>query len=513
MSLFRRFSKLHWKLAFSYVGVTLLTVLTLEAVASLAVILLFAGPVGDTLAGKSTLAGARRIAEQVAEPLQTGSAAELGAALEELRGTAVVFQIVEGTSAEAARGRWLTLPVIVIGLEGHVVTSNEPGFYRPGESFSEPGLPEAERLVAAVLEGAAAEARVLSEPPVSIAAVPITGSGGERLGVLYHRQPTLLSPATLAELAQTLLATAIVTMPCLVPLGLLFGFLTARSLTRRLRRLADASSALEEGDLSRRVSDASADEIGQLARQFDRMAARIEADTSHLQELAESNARLARQAQRLAALEERNRLARDLHDGVKQHLFGVNLAAAAALNELDSDAEAARARLAEAVHHSESAQAEMQALLEELRPAGLDDRGLTAALADYLANFENRESLTVDWQPPETPDLDIPLRHQQAVFRVAQQALTNVARHAAADSVAVSLSMARDAVVPTVSDDGQGFDPSATESGSTMGIRSMRERVEALGGTLEIDSAPEAGTRLTATVPRPTEPHEEVPGV
>jgi signal transduction histidine kinase len=317
------------------------------------------------------------------------------------------------------------------------------------------------------------------------------------------RSASGLSPG---RFGTSLLTTTLVLLPCMIPLGLFFGFVTTIGFTRRLRHLSEANSALADGDLSRRVYDTSGDEIGQLARQFDAMADQLEDDMTQLRELAERNARLAGQAQRGAALEERHRLARDLHDGVKQHLFGVNLATSAALNLLDSDPESARARLLEAKDHSRQAQAEMRALLNELRPAGLDERGLVAALTDHLAAFEQREGIGVGWQPVEDPAL--PLIHEQALFRVAQEALTNVARHAEATQVAVELHVTPDTVTLRVVDDGKGFDPAAIQIKTTMGLQGMQERLAGLGGTLTVDAAPGVGTRIAACLPRPAHVEE-----
>ena len=297
----------------------------------------------------------------------------------------------------------------------------------------------------------------------------------------------------------SLLTTTLVLLPCMIPLGLVFGFVSTKGLTRRLSNLSEASSALADGDLSRRVHDSSGDEIGQLARQFDAMADQLEDDTNQLRELAERNARLAEQAQRGAAVEERHRLARELHDGVKQHLFGVNLATSAALNLLDSDPEAARARLLEAKDLSREAQAEMEALLNELRPVGLDERGLVAALTDYLTTFEQREGIGVDWQPVEDPNL--PLIYEQALFRVAQEALTNITRHAEATQVTVELHVKPDTVTLLIADDGKGFDLTVIQTRTTMGLQGMQERLTGLGGTLTIDTAPGMGVRLLAQLP------------
>jgi signal transduction histidine kinase len=305
----------------------------------------------------------------------------------------------------------------------------------------------------------------------------------------------------------SLLATTLVLLPCMIPLGLFFGLVSTTGLTKRLGYLSETSSALADGDFSRRVHDTSGDEIGQLARQFNAMADQLEEDTTQLRELAERNARLAEQAQLGAALEERHRLARDLHDGVKQHLFGVNLATSAALNLLDSDPESARARLLEAKEHSRQAQAEMQALLNELRPAGLDERGLVAALADHLAAFEQREGIRVRWQPVADPAL--PLIYEQALFRVAQEALTNVARHAEATQVTVELHITPDTVTLRVADDGEGFDAAAIDTNTTMGLQGMEERIAGLGGTFTVDAAPGEGTRIAACLSRPVDVEED----
>jgi NarL family two-component system sensor histidine kinase LiaS len=287
----------------------------------------------------------------------------------------------------------------------------------------------------------------------------------------------------------------------MIPLGLVFGFVTALGFTRRLNRLAQASNALASGNLAQRVQDTSGDELGQLARQFNRMAAQLETDTIHLHELAERNARLAQQAQKLAALEERHRLARDLHDGIKQNLFGVNLAIATALNLLKSNTEAAGAKLLEAKEHSLQAQAEMQTLLNELRPAGLDERGLVGALEDYLAAFERRQNIKVTGQLVK--DLSLPLTHAQALYRVAQEALTNVAHHAHATQVLVELEATAETVTLRITDNGQGFDPAAIKPGVTLGLQGMRERLSELNGNLTIVTDLGKGTQVTAGLPRP----------
>jgi len=299
---------------------------------------------------------------------------------------------------------------------------------------------------------------------------------------------------------RSLLTTTLVLLPCMVPLGLFFGLVSTLGFTKRLGNLSEASSALADGDFSHRVHDSSGDEIGQLARQFDAMADQLKDDTNQLRELAERNAQLAEKAQRGAAVEERHRLARDLHDGVKQHLFGMNLATSAALNLLESDPESAHVKLLEAKELSRQAQTEMQALLNELRPAGLDERGLIVAITDHSATFEQREGIKVVWQPEEDPAL--PPIDEHALFRVVQEALTNVARHAEATQVKVELHVTPNTVKLFITDDGKGFDMAAIQTKTTMGLQGMQERLVGLGGTLSVETAPGAGTQLIALLPR-----------
>jgi NarL family two-component system sensor histidine kinase LiaS len=507
MSFLNRFSGLRWKLAFSYVGVTLVTVWALEAVVIL-VLGLFGPWVGDLWARRTALGNASQLAKLAANPLEAGSEERLAEVLDQPVGLVVQIVASESTDPGQETLARVSQARVVIDPDGRVVASNRPERYPPGSDFSEPGLPQAQVLVAEALAGGVTAGRMVEQPRVYAAAVPISDADGRQLGVLYYREPGVnvatWSPSYLVE---PLAMTTAVLLPCMIPLGLVFGLVTAAGFTRRLHRLTQASSALADGDLARRVHDASGDEIGQLSRQFNEMAGQIEEDTNQLRELAERNARLARQAQRLAALEERHRLARELHDGVKQHLFGVNLAAAAALNLLEADPEVARTRLLEAKEHSRQAQAEMEALLNELRPAGLDERGLVAALTDYLATFEQQQSVRVDWHMAGVDDVSLPLTHEQALYRVAQEALANVARHARAIHVTVELSRTPEAVILYIVDDGRGFDPAAVEPGTTMGLQGMRERLIRLGGTLTIDATPGAGTRLTARLPRPTHTH------
>jgi PAS domain S-box-containing protein len=198
-----------------------------------------------------------------------------------------------------------------------------------------------------------------------------------------------------------------------------------------------------------------------------------------------------------AALEERQRLARELHDSVSQALYGMALGAQTALAALreDHDLEAA-ADATEYVHRlAEASIAEMRALIFELRPESLAQEGLVAALERHAAAVRARHALEVDVQLDREPD--VPISVKEALYRIAQEALHNTVKHARARRVQLVLH-ADDAVLLDVADDGIGFDPSLAYAGH-MGLVSMRERAATIGAILTIDSAPGAGTRLRVT--------------
>jgi len=489
---------LRWKLVVSYVVVTLATVLVLEGLVILGANWLGAHGFGAWWTSRSARQMANELADELADPMVVGSEARVAEVL--ASATRLELRFVTATDANLPSDpEWWRETRVVVGPEGRVVASDPSESYPIGALFAEPLLPEGERLVSEALRSGSTTSHLAREQGLYAAAVPIFGDDGGNLGAVYYRRPmTDLGGNPLAGLGSSLLTTTLWLLPMMIPLGLIFGFVTATGFTRRLRRLTDASGALAGGDLSKRVDDRSRDEIGRLARQFNAMAAQIETDTERLRDLADTNARLAEQAQRAAAIEERHRLARELHDGVKQHLFGVNLATSAALNLLDREPEAARTKLEEAGELSRRAQAEMQSLLNELRPAGLDDRGLVAALEDFVVAFGRGEGIEVEWRADD--DLALPPTYEQALYRVAQEALTNVARHAAASRVSVRLHLDADAVTLEVVDDGRGFDPGVIYSGASMGLQGMRERLAGIGGVLEVEASLGEGTRITARV-------------
>jgi len=216
--------------------------------------------------------------------------------------------------------------------------------------------------------------------------------------------------------------------------------------------------------------------------------------------VAIENARLHERARQAAVLEERERLARELHDSVTQSLYAASLHAEAAGRALaDGETEPAATNLVDIRETVQEALAEMRLLLFELRPPPLEEHGLVGALQTRLRAVEARSGLAAELEGDET--LRLRPETERELYRVAQEALNNVLKHAHASRVTVRLDAVDGRASLEVADDGVGFEPALRGVGG-YGLSGMRERVERLGGTLAVESAPGAGTRVRAEVPR-----------
>ena len=214
--------------------------------------------------------------------------------------------------------------------------------------------------------------------------------------------------------------------------------------------------------------------------------------------IAIENARLYSQAQGLAALEERQKLARELHDSVSQALYGISLGAHAARTALERDPDHVAEPLDYVLSLAEAGLAEMRALIFELRPESLETEGLVSALTKQAAALQARHELVVSTELCDEPDLSLHVK--QELYRIAQEAMHNTVKHARASQVVLRLEQTADGVTLEVHDDGSGFDTTSSFPGH-LGLHSMRERVANLGGTFEIESTPGDGTHVCVRVP------------
>ncbi len=367
-----------------------------------------------------------------------------------------------------------------------------------GRSFDAGDFPGLVPLLPAALSGELDSDRLYATVPggTLTVAAPVRDEGGRVRGVFVM---SLLLPRlnldTLRPLAVVILYSVIPFTLAAGLVGTIFGFLTARGLSRRLDALSRAADAWSEADFSMTVSDRSADELGQLARRLNLMAEQLQ--------------NLLHARQELATLEERSRLARDLHDSVKQQVFATTMQIGAARASLPAEPEKALEYLAHAEELARGSQRELAALIQELRPAALEGNGLAAAVRAYAENWSRQTGIQVRLRVQGEQPLS--LAREQAMFRVAQEALSNVSRHSKAHTVDVHLAWQDNTVTLSVADDGRGFD-SQDPGKDSFGLQSMQERVEAFGGDLVLGSGPRGGAQVTASIPALDPAPEEAEG-
>jgi signal transduction histidine kinase len=247
--------------------------------------------------------------------------------------------------------------------------------------------------------------------------------------------------------------------------------------------------------------------VGVLSVESDQLDAFDESDLAVLQSLADQaaiaieNARLYEQAQQAGVLEERQRLARELHDSVTQALYGMTLYSKAAAGQLSlGHTDKAAEHLRELQNTSQEALAEMRLLIYELRPPALEEDGLVAALQARLRAVEGRAGLKTEFRSEVEERL--PPEMEEGLYRIAQEALNNALRHARARNVRVHIGHAAHErmVSLEVVDDGVGFDPATARETGGLGLSAMEDRAMELGGRLTVKSRPGEGTRVHVEV-------------
>lgn len=283
--------------------------------------------------------------------------------------------------------------------------------------------------------------------------------------------------------------------PALIGLGLSIAvnLIALRAALTPLRRLQSTIEAVRRGDLHARVRPALLTDP-EVERVGDTLNAMLDELASVHAELRAVSAGIIN-----AQEEERRRISRELHDDTAQSLTSL-LLYAKALEQGDAPP-AVREALAELREEVARSLEGVRRLARELRPSALDDLGLVAALEGYTQEFARRTGLVVQFEPAFGGDR-LPPQAELVLYRIAQEALTNAAKHARAQRVDLALVREPGAVSLTIRDDGQGFDAARVSSaGRGLGLISMRERAELAGGGLVIASAPRRGTTVVARIP------------
>ena len=281
------------------------------------------------------------------------------------------------------------------------------------------------------------------------------------------------------------LLAGMILLVALAPFGALFGYFISNRLTNRLNNLTTAAQAWGRGDFSVMPPvDRGNDEISTLGLQMREMAVRIHGQMQDKQTLAQ--------------MKERNRIAQELHDTVKQQSFATLMQVRAARNLLPSDQGSADQSLQEAEKLIKASQQELAVMIAELRPPAFADKGFLAALRDYVKNWSTSTSIKAEIKINDERPLPAEVEH--TLYRITQEALSNVSRHSRATTLTVSLTYDEKETTLEIRDNGVGFDLSKYQV-SGFGLTSMQERLKELDGRLTIRTGRGSGTTLTAILP------------
>lgn len=291
-------------------------------------------------------------------------------------------------------------------------------------------------------------------------------------------------------------------------IGALFGYICGNLLKKRLEALVQSILIFERGNFGHRVEIVDEDEIGIMANHLNQMAERVEKQVASLQKLSTERAEWREQLKKTAVSEERQRLARELHDAVSQQLFAISMMTSAVQENLDGTNERVRKQIAAVEKMAGDAQSEMRALLLHLRPATLEGKGLKEGIEELLAELEAKQPVTIRWEVADLPDL--PKGIEDHLFRIVQESMSNVFRHSRATSVTVRLGVVNRQIYLRIFDNGIGFDM-AKPKASSYGLQSIQERVSEIGGVAEIISFPDKGTQIEVKVPIVEERKEQKP--
>jgi signal transduction histidine kinase len=476
-------------------------------------------------AGKSWTGGTKLDAQQasgLAAALVTGGGTVAGQARPDGDGGVVIPQLTTPTCDLAAAS-----VAVVVSRVGTVLASSYPACFPLGSNgaAAQAGAPRkvlasfvrwpvtdggqaplpsgdvvwaTEPVRARPANGGAAGAPATSAPGGKAAAGKAQDPGTQPVvAMLYVEVPAKAPGIGGVTVSASLVRTGAVLLAAAFPVGLAFGLLSTRRLTRRLGRLAALSLRVAEGDFGLRVPVRGHDEVSRLEENFNRMAGQLQASLDATRQLGEANARH----------EERTRIARELHDSISQELFSLSVLAGGLRRALPAGS-AVLPQVEIMERTAGDSMREMRSLLLALRPAALAADDLPGALAGVCRSYGERLGIPVNAEldlaglEPGT----VPPAVEHAILRVTQEAVANAARHADAARITVRLQADGEHAVLEVADDGRGFDVTAQPrdgalDGDGFGLHTMRDRVIELGGFLAIDSAPGRGTMIRASFP------------
>lgn len=475
----RWYQQLRWRLSLLYVGVTVGLILIGFAVGEITTYFRYQSINQPATVARAT---ARRVAE-LAPYLQSAPVNRVALTL---------WLAQENERIKNGTGEWPGLsfysePMIyaaVADTRGSILAEYPSGQkLSTGLAAEGPLLADA-GLIQLALAGETSPNQLSAVEPdgTLVAAAPILDKG-QVVGVrLLHSYAPFIWRVHLVRIASDLAAPLLMFITLAFVVGQGFGLVTTRRLVKRLEVISTTSDAWARGDFSAAVVDEGKDEVGQLARRLNSMAEELHSVLALRQELA--------------GMEERNRLARDLHDTVKQQIFALSMQIGAAQARLNGGSPEVHKRLEEAASLARQVQNELVTIIKELQPVGQTGKGLEPTLREHAVNWARQSGVAAEVHFEQGLQLIPEAEH--AFLRITQEALSNISRHSGASEATVRLANTTDSgTALSIEDNGEGFDAAKVNGG--MGLRNMRERAEALpGGWFEFESRKGKGTRVIA---------------
>ncbi|MCP8615519.1 sensor histidine kinase [Salirhabdus salicampi] len=288
----------------------------------------------------------------------------------------------------------------------------------------------------------------------------------------------------------------------MTPVSVYVGFKYGTPFKERLEAISVLISALAKGRYSSRILDSeTGDEIGQITVELNELANKMQEQVKSLQRMADEKSEYAQHAHIAATVEERQRIARDLHDAVSQQLFALTMMSEATVRIMDKDVGKAKGQIEEITNMALQAQTEMRALLLHLRPVHLSGESLKTGLYNLIEELQQK--CQIDFHVDVENIGKLSDAKEEHLFRMIQESLSNILRHANATKVAINLKKKEHDIYLHITDNGDGFNVNEKLVNKTSyGLKTIKERCEELGGTFTVRSQKGEGTYISILIPQ-----------
>lgn len=278
------------------------------------------------------------------------------------------------------------------------------------------------------------------------------------------------------------------------------GFKSSGDMREKLDHLSVFITQFANGNYGFRIYFNEEDEFGRIRDDMNELGEKLQNQVKSLQRMADEKSELAKTAHKSAVIEERQRLARDLHDAVSQQLFALTMLSEAAVKQIDINPELAKEQMMDVAQAALHSQAEMRALLLHLRPVHLSGDSLEQGVRQLIN--ELKEKSQIEFKVSISSNLTLAPMIEEHIFRIIQEALSNILRHAFATRVTLDIYQKSEEVFVHLADNGKGFDiENNKHKKASYGLRTMQERCEEIGGTFTVRSNQDEGTYIDIKIP------------